>query len=210
MCTYIYIYIYTYICVYIYIYIYTHVYICTYLSIIMYIYIYIYISPPRRACGQSPYQDSGLRRARIEQYLNFKGWNYHVHMEFPGSFESTNLSRDNLSREIGHTTMRKKRLPHTVTHLVRVHTESARIRTPGSRSSRVSLCSGEISPPQSNPQIVPFLLRELSVGYETSIAYGHPRISEIPKHMFGMRPYMFCAYACVQRMPLISKDRRPN
>ena len=32
-----------------------------------------------------------------------KGWNYHVHREFPGGFESANLSRDNLSREIGLT-----------------------------------------------------------------------------------------------------------
>ena len=31
----------------------------------------------------------------------FKGWNSHVHGEFPGKFESSNLSRDNLSREIG-------------------------------------------------------------------------------------------------------------
>ena len=34
---------------------------------------------------------------------NFKGWNYHVHREFPGYSESTNLSRYNLSREIGHS-----------------------------------------------------------------------------------------------------------
>ena len=37
--------------------------------------------------------------------LIFKGWNSHVHREFPGSSESTNLStsRDNLSRELGRT-----------------------------------------------------------------------------------------------------------
>ena len=28
-------------------------------------------------------------------------WNSYVHREFPGNLESTNLSRDNLSREIG-------------------------------------------------------------------------------------------------------------
>ena len=33
--------------------------------------------------------------------LLLRGWNYHVHMEFPGRFESSNLSRDSLSREIG-------------------------------------------------------------------------------------------------------------
>ena len=33
--------------------------------------------------------------------LTFKGWNSHVHRKLLGCFESTNLSRDNLSREIG-------------------------------------------------------------------------------------------------------------
>ena len=33
--------------------------------------------------------------------LNFKGWNSKAHRDFPGKFESINLSRDNLSREIG-------------------------------------------------------------------------------------------------------------
>ena len=32
---------------------------------------------------------------------NLKGWNSHVHSEFPINVESSNLSRDNLSREIG-------------------------------------------------------------------------------------------------------------
>ena len=32
---------------------------------------------------------------------SFKGWNSHVHREFFGSVESTNLRCDNLSREIG-------------------------------------------------------------------------------------------------------------
>ena len=40
----------------------------------------------------------GFDSSRI---LSFKGWNSHIHGEFPGSFESTNLSRDNLSRESG-------------------------------------------------------------------------------------------------------------
>ena len=35
--------------------------------------------------------------------LNCKGWNSNVHRGLPGNFESTNLSRDNLSREIGRT-----------------------------------------------------------------------------------------------------------
>ena len=33
--------------------------------------------------------------------INVKGWNSHVHKDLPGYFESTNLSRDDLSREIG-------------------------------------------------------------------------------------------------------------
>ena len=37
-----------------------------------------------------------------QQNLNFKGWNYHVHRDCPGSVESTNLSRDDLSGETGH------------------------------------------------------------------------------------------------------------
>ena len=31
----------------------------------------------------------------------FKGWNPQAHRELPGKFESSNLSRDNVSREIG-------------------------------------------------------------------------------------------------------------
>ena len=36
-----------------------------------------------------------------KQKINSKGWNSHVHREFPGSFEPRNPSRDNLNREIG-------------------------------------------------------------------------------------------------------------
>ena len=32
---------------------------------------------------------------------NLKGWNFHVHREFPRKFESTILGRETLSREIG-------------------------------------------------------------------------------------------------------------
>ena len=38
-----------------------------------------------------------------KQNLNIKGWNSHVHRESPRHFESTNLSRRNLSREIERT-----------------------------------------------------------------------------------------------------------
>ena len=37
----------------------------------------------------------------INSILDVKGWDSHVHRECPGSFESTNLSRDNIIREIG-------------------------------------------------------------------------------------------------------------
>ena len=37
------------------------------------------------------------------RYLNLDGWNSHVHRGFPGKFESSNVSRDNISREIGRT-----------------------------------------------------------------------------------------------------------
>ena len=35
----------------------------------------------------------------------FKGWDSHVHRTIPGKFESSNVSRDNVSREIGRTPM---------------------------------------------------------------------------------------------------------
>ena len=35
--------------------------------------------------------------------MNFKGWNSQAQREFPGKFESSNIIRDNVSREIGRT-----------------------------------------------------------------------------------------------------------
>ena len=61
--------------------------------------------PALVAYGKSPHQDSGFQRVWLKQNLDFKGWNSHVHGEPPRSFESRNLSRDNLSREIGRTCM---------------------------------------------------------------------------------------------------------
>ena len=46
---------------------------------------------------------SVLRFWISEQNLNIKGWNSHVHRGFPGKFETSNLSRDNVSREIVRT-----------------------------------------------------------------------------------------------------------
>ena len=44
---------------------------------------------------------SGFQRVLLEHNLNLKGWNSHVRREFPGKFESSNVNRDNVSREIG-------------------------------------------------------------------------------------------------------------
>ena len=41
-----------------------------------------------------------FRRFYTSMILTFKGWNSHVHREFPGNIESTNLSMDNLTMEI--------------------------------------------------------------------------------------------------------------
>ena len=37
----------------------------------------------------------------LEHNLNLKGWNSQVHRGFPRKSESSNVSRDNVSREIG-------------------------------------------------------------------------------------------------------------
>ena len=37
----------------------------------------------------------------FKQHLNIQGRNSHVHREFPGKLEASNLSREILSREIG-------------------------------------------------------------------------------------------------------------
>ena len=50
---------------------------------------------------------------RLKHNLTFKGWNSHVHREFPGNYESTDLSRDNLSRKMWASC---RGLPHC-THL---------------------------------------------------------------------------------------------
>ena len=57
------------------------------------------VSAPRHS--QSTYKESRFQRVRLEQNLNLKGWNSQAHSRFPEQFESTNLGRDNLSREIG-------------------------------------------------------------------------------------------------------------
>ena len=42
-------------------------------------------------------------RSKILDFRGFDSsqWHFHVHMESPGNFGSANLSRDNLSREVG-------------------------------------------------------------------------------------------------------------
>ena len=53
------------------------------------------------AYGRSPCYDSGFQQVWLKQNLNFEGSNSHVHREFPGNLESTNLRRDDMIREIG-------------------------------------------------------------------------------------------------------------
>ena len=114
---YMYIYIYIihiYIYVYIHIYIYnnTHVYIYIYIYICMYIHIYIYIyitymhmneteNPVWDGVRPISVLDSGLQKVWPERNRNFQGWNSQAHRGFPGKFESSHLSRDNVRREIG-------------------------------------------------------------------------------------------------------------
>ena len=42
-----------------------------------------------------------FRGVLLKHNLNLKGWNSHVHRKFTGRFESSNVSRDNVSREMG-------------------------------------------------------------------------------------------------------------
>ena len=94
-------------CIYIYIYIYihTHTWLHTHTCVYIYIYIYIYYTLKlqeyeERARNSTvsvdtvgPEQVANIQRISI---LRSTG-------DFPGSFESTNLRRDRLSREIEHT-----------------------------------------------------------------------------------------------------------
>ena len=56
------------------------------------------------ACGRSVL-------LRLKHTIKFKGWYSHVHREFPGSFESNNLSRGNLSRKTGRSAPLAKERP---------------------------------------------------------------------------------------------------
>ena len=51
-----------------------------------------------------PEGNPGFQRVLLKQNLDFKGWNSQAHGEFPGEFDSSNLSRDNISREIAIST----------------------------------------------------------------------------------------------------------
>ena len=57
--------------------------------------------PCVRHTAQSPYLHCGFHRVWLKHNLNFKGWNSQAHRQFPGEFESSNVSRGNVSREIG-------------------------------------------------------------------------------------------------------------
>ena len=71
--------------------------------------------PPRFAAAHASAESCRLCRpasgedltanlcTKIMDFRGFEGWNSHAHREFPGSYESTSLIRDNLSREMGST-----------------------------------------------------------------------------------------------------------
>ena len=101
VCIYIYIYIYIYmhiVCMYVCIYIYTYICMCVYvcmstcmcMCIHIYIYIYIYIYMYM----------GGFQGVWLQHNLNLKGWNSQVHRGFTGKLDSSNVSRDNVSRGI--------------------------------------------------------------------------------------------------------------
>ena len=58
------------------------------------------------AYGQSPYSNYGFQRVRLEHNILRGG--ILISMIISRKFESTNLSRDNLSREIGRTRTRAR------------------------------------------------------------------------------------------------------
>ena len=105
MCIYIYTHVCTYVCMYVYIYIYLYIYIyilCRYICIYLYVYIYIYIHIYQGGpfCGHSSPICCRLPKVAV----NAKGARGRaVHRGSPGKDESSNLSRDNVSREIGRT-----------------------------------------------------------------------------------------------------------
>ena len=58
---------------------------------------------------QSPYEHCGFRWVWLKRDHTFREWTSQAHRGFTGSFESSDVSRDDVSREIGHThpTLRK-------------------------------------------------------------------------------------------------------
>ena len=66
---------------------------------------------PERLVAPAAFRDSGTANlpTNIVDFSGFdssimlicKGWNSQAHREFPGKFESSNVSRGNVSREIG-------------------------------------------------------------------------------------------------------------
>ena len=56
-----------------------------------------------RIAGVRPIYLFWISEGLTQAQSYFKGWNSQVHREFPKDFESRNLRKDNLSREIGRT-----------------------------------------------------------------------------------------------------------
>ena len=103
--------------------------------------------------GQSPCYDSGFQRVWLKRNLHFKGWNSHVHKGFSGSFESANLSRYNLSREIQKPAPRISEPPPRISE-----TSPQSPKKPARKSRKPAPRVSESSPQslRSQPPGVPF------------------------------------------------------
>ena len=129
------------------------------------------VSSPSRACAGAPARSSlgrvpahplaahGLRPISVLRFwisegdsstiLNLEGWNAHLHREFQAKLESTNLSRDNLSREIGRT-------PPSAALRSRAHPSCLRAAVLGWRAGGLAgwRCPSSCHPSPSPPPLV--------------------------------------------------------
>ena len=54
---------------------------------------------PFKEYGQSPHYDSGFQTVCLKKNLDVEGWTFQAHGEFPGNFESRNLSLEETGRK---------------------------------------------------------------------------------------------------------------
>ena len=82
---------------------------CIYVYIYIYMYIYIYICIEREGTYETcdypgitpnlPTHMYGFQRVWLKHNLDLKAWNSQALMTYPGKFDTSNLSRDNFSRD---------------------------------------------------------------------------------------------------------------